>query len=124
MTYATIDDLLRRYGELAAADVPKAEVLLDDASAIVQMEGGKAEGLTEVEASVYKGVVCDMVNAFMTQKNWGDVSQHTQSAGPFAETFSFRTPPGALRLTIPQRKLLGLNKMTVGTMPHTYGATP
>ena len=114
MTYATVDDLILRYGELNEEEAKQAETLLSDASAIVLMEGGKTpEDLNDIERDVYRGVVCGMVNSFMTQENWGDVSQRTQTAGSFTESFSFRTPPGALRLTIPQRKLLKLNGMVI-----------
>jgi len=117
MTYATVQDLIVLYPNMESEDAERLEALLSSASAIIQMEGGKTEDLTEVEASVYKGVASDMVYSFVTQENWGDVSQRTQTAGSFTESFSFRTPPGALRLTIPQRKLLGLNRMVIGSIP-------
>ena len=120
IVYATVDEYILRYGELTVDEASKVEMLLSDASAIVQVEGGKTEELTEPEKAVYRGVVCDMVNSFVTQENWGDVSQRTQTAGSFTESISFRTPPGTLRLTIPQRKLLGLSSMVIGSIPPTY----
>ena len=113
--YATVQDMEARYGEMDAAEARKAEILLSDASAIVQMEGGKTE-LTDVEAVAYKAVVCEMVHSVMTQPEYGDISQHSKTAGSFTESFSFRSPPGSLRLTIPQRKLLGLKKMKIGSI--------
>ena len=116
MIYATITDLEARYGELVTAEAERAEILLADASAIIQQEGGKTD-LTEVEEAVYRSVTCEMVHNVLSQPELGDISQRTQTAGPFTESFSFRTQPGVLRLTILQRKLLGLTKMKIGAIP-------
>lgn len=115
IVYAKIDDYKDRY---TIADENQIGRLLEDASAIIQIEGGKDTDLSEVEVSVYRGVVIDMVHNFVAQPDIsGDISQHTQTAGAFSESYSFNTPPGVLRLTIPQRKLLGLNSMKVGAIP-------
>jgi len=118
MNYAKIDELIERYPNLEAADVSvRAEILLTDASAIIQMEGGKKpEDLSEVEVAVYRSVCCDMVNSVLTQPESGDVSQISTTAGSFTESFSFRSQPGVLRMTIPQRKLLGLSSMKIGSI--------
>ena len=121
MTYATVQDLILRYPETESVEASKLEVLLEDAFALIRFEGGKAEDLTDDEKSVYKGVCCDMVNAFVTQESIGDVSQQSITAGPFTQSTSFRTPPGALRVTMLQRKLLGLSAMVIGSIPANYG---
>ena len=119
MIYATIEDYKARYGDLPEADVPRVEILLADASAIIQMEGGLTE-LTEVQETVYRSVCCDMVHSVMTQPEFGDVSQMSKTAGAFTESFSFRSQPGVLRMTIPQRKLLGLSSMKIGSIKPRY----
>ena len=123
MTYATVAELVLLYPSMNNEDAERLEELLAKASSIIRLEGGKAEDLTDDEKNVYSGVCCDMVFSFVTQDNLGDVSQQSITAGSFTQSTSYRTPPGALRLTIPQRKLLGLNAQVIGSIPAGYGDT-
>ena len=115
MTYATVADLVLLYPDMENEDAGRLEQILAKASSIIRLEGGKTE-LTEDEQNVYSGICCDMVYSFVTQDNKGDVSQLSVTAGSMTESLSFRTPPGALRLTIPQRKLLGLNAQVISSI--------
>jgi len=115
MVYATVDDLVARYGELTEAEAARAEILLADASAAIQLAGGLTE-LSEVQATVYRTVTCEIAHGAMTQQEYGDVSQHTQTAGSFTESFSFRSQPGLCKPNINQLKRLGLRGMRIGSI--------
>jgi hypothetical protein len=119
MAYATSSDVSNRYGDIAEADAQRVETLLDDASAIIRSLGGKASSaLSDDEAAVYRSICCAMVHRVMISPAWAalGVTQHSQTAGAFSESYSFGNPNGDLYLTKSEKKTLGLAKSRIGTI--------
>lgn len=109
--YATVDDLAARYPNLAAD--ARAEVLLDDATAAIDMaftsrgrtvpaEAGDALLLKEA-----RRVCCQLVARELTSDDPTDVTQLTVSAGPFSRTASLGAGRN-LRLNAADLAALGL----------------
>ncbi|MDR1815648.1 MAG: phage Gp19/Gp15/Gp42 family protein [Clostridiales Family XIII bacterium] len=117
--YATVDDVEARYGPLSAQDAQRAGVLLQDAAALILAVGGTpAENLDGDAEAAYKAVCCAMVHRVMISPAWavGGVTQHSQTAGPFSESYSFGNPNGDLYLTKAERRQLGMSGARVSTI--------
>lgn len=116
--YATIDDLVARWRTLSEAELPRAEALLGDASAMLASELG-----TEVvgaDEGILRYVACAMVRRAMEAGTPGQlpsgVSQASQTAGPYSRSFTLANPTGDLYLTSSERRALGLDAQVVGTI--------
>lgn len=116
MNYATIEDYELRYGTLSGDDKKKVEILLSDSTAIILANGGKKEPTDNKQA--YVAVSCAMVHRVVISPSWGSlgVTQHSQTAGSFTESYSFGNPNGDLYLTKSEKRTLGLTSMKIGTI--------
>lgn len=107
--FATAEDLQSRWRPLTAAEKQQANVLLEDASAILTAE---CPGIGGVAAAVplVKRVVCSMVQRAMAGGSGGafpaGVTQVSQTAGPFSGSFTFANPNGDLYLLESERRAL------------------
>lgn len=103
---ATFEDLLARWPE-CPMEQPQAQVLLDDASAWLQVmypEIGVAPAAPV--AGVVRMVVCQMVRRVANTVEAAGVASLTDTAGPFTWTKSMSNPDGNFYLTAQEKALL------------------
>lgn len=117
-TLATAQDYADRYGPLDAAETAATDAHLARASRIVRDEFAR-EGFDitvliqagKVQADTAADVVCDMV-AYMQRSTAGDApfgaTQVSQTAGPYTQSASYKTPTGSMSFTRVHRRRLGL----------------
>lgn len=115
---ATAKDYADRYGPLDAAETAATDAHLARASRIVRDEFAR-EGFDinvliqagKVQADTAADVVCDMV-AYMQRSTAGDApfgaTQVSQTAGPYTQSASYKTPTGSMSFTRVHRRRLGL----------------
>lgn len=113
--YATIDDLQARWKALSDIEMPRAEVLLMDASVIVATmcanSGIEISDTDEMQQLTVKSVVCEMVKrAMLSPVDAPPVSQMSQTAGPFTGSMTYANPNGELYLKDSEKKRLGLGR--------------
>ena len=117
MAFADVSDLESRWRELSTDEEARANVLLDDASAMLS-------ALVEVDSSdagqaeLLKMVCCDMVIRAMsaTAADTFGVSQTSMTAGPYTQSFSYSNPSGDMYLTKLEKRLLGISTSYIGTI--------
>lgn len=117
-TLATAQDYADRYGPQDAGEAAVTSAHLARASRIVRDEFAR-EGLDitvliqvgKIQADTVADVVCDMV-AYMQRSAASDVpfgaTQVSQTAGPYTQSASYKTPAGSLSFTRVHRRRLGL----------------
>ena len=128
MAYATVTDLEARWRELTDAESTRAEALLDDATAAIDLTA-RSVGVTfdqddETIMTAVKSVCCQMViRAMLASASTSSVdipigaSQASWTAGPFAQSTTFANPNGDIYLTNSEISKLGLTGAGVYTMP-------
>ena len=117
-TLATAQDYADRYGPQEAGEAAMMSAHLARASRIVRDEFAR-EGLDitvliqagRLQADTVADVVCDMV-AYMQRSAVGDTpfgaTQVSQTAGPYTQSASYKTPTGSLSFTRVHRRRPGL----------------
>lgn len=117
-TLATAQDYADRYGPQDAGPAAVTSAHLARASRIVRDEFAR-EGLDitvliqagKIQADTVADVVCDMV-AYMQRSAASDMpfgaTQVSQTAGPYTQSASYKTPTGSLSFTRVHRRRLGL----------------
>lgn len=117
-TLATARDYADRYGPIDAAETAATNAHLARASRIVRDEFAR-EGFDitvliqagKVQADTAADVVCDMV-AYMQRSAAEDApfgaTQVSQTAGPYTQSASYKTPTGSMSFTRVHRRRLGL----------------
>lgn len=103
--FATVDDLERRWHALTGDEREKAEALLADASDLIRSTCPNWEKASELTR---ERVCCAIVKrAMLAGDDTAGVSQHSQTAGPYAETWNYTNPMGDLYLTQSEKESLG-----------------
>lgn len=122
MAYATVYDLMQRWRGLSAEEQARAEVMLDDAAAILD-HFVDVDETDEKQLALLKTVSCSMVKRAMVSTSDGmlGVSQGTISADIYSQTFSYANPGGDMYLTQMERKLLGISNSYIGSIPAGVG---
>ena len=122
------------FGELPIAIAGFLQALLDRSARLVEGEC-RARGIDleeridndEIDEKLVKDIVCQMVQEAASSVEYVGVSQHTQTGGPYSESFSYRDTAGRLYLGKDARRLLGLSKQrsfTVNTAPSRWARKP
>lgn len=110
--YATVADLEVRYRALDDGERERAEALLEDASAMLAAEcrrvGVEVDASDGLQAANLKVVCCSMAKRVLASGAFGDVSNHSVTAGSYSEQFTFANPTGSMYLTREERRVLGL----------------
>ena len=121
MAYAEVSDLEARWRELSEDEQARAEVLLEDASAVL-------DALVHVtgeckQADLLKMVCCNMVMRTMTsgEADAFGVTQQAITAGPYTQSWTFSNPNGDFFLTRLERRLLGITKGYIGSIRPMIG---
>lgn len=117
MSYATVEDLEARYGELSSELEGRATVLLDDAAAIIDAYV-TVDATDEHCLARLRLVSCAMVNRALhaAESDAYGVSQSTMTAGPYTQNVSFANPSGDLYLTATEKRTLGIGAPYIGEL--------
>lgn len=112
--FATVEDLERRWRALTPSETDRAEVLLKDASAFLMAEFEKCGRAIDLEDELLvtnlRVVCCAMVKRMLASSVDAEVTQMSQTAGPFTEQFTFANPTNDLYLRDQERRILGITK--------------
>lgn len=116
--FATTRDLENRWRELDGTEKERAETLLLDATAkITSMcndSGVTIEATDEVQAHNLKAITCEMVKrAMLSAVDTAPVTNYSQGAGGYTESFTYANPTGNLYLTSDEKKLLGIKRQRI-----------
>ena len=117
MPYATTADIEARWRTLSADERTRAEVLIQDASAML-------DNLVDVDAldaeryQLLTTVTCNMVIRAMsaTSLDTFGVSQTSVTAGPYTQSYSYANPSGDMYLTKFEKRLLGVSTSYIGSI--------
>lgn len=112
---ATVNQLRARWPDMPAGSDAHAQVLLADASALVEANLGAGATLDPAIAVM---VVCQMVRRAMASSALPEgATSISQSAGPFTTALGFSSPgsQNALYLTRAEKKLLGAGRQRAFT---------
>lgn len=104
-SFATVEDLEKRWHALTQEERERAELLLSDASEIIRTRYPHAPD--RVSAEVLRAVVCAMVRRAMTSADREGITQETETTGPFSNSFTYANPGQNLYITKEERELLG-----------------
>lgn len=118
-SFASTEDLVKRWRPLSPTETETAAVLLEDASVEVRLLLKRA-GVPEVEvdAAAAMIVVCGMVKRSMIAgDNSPGVTTSQETTGPFSRSFTYANPTGDLYLTKREKLLLGLGAQSAFTIP-------
>ena len=109
MAYADVSELEARWRTLTDDEQLRAEALLDDASAMLDVYVTVDE-TDEKQMQLLKIVVCSMVErAMSTGGDMYGVTQQSMTAGPYSQTYSYANPTGDLYITKSEKRLLGIS---------------
>lgn len=110
MAYATKADLEARWRPMSTSETARANVLLDDAAAFLDLEfkrcGKRIDGNDAVLAAALKMVSCAIVKRAMANGADADITQLSKTAGSYSEQMTFANPTGAFYLTSSERNML------------------
>lgn len=103
--FAEVSDLEARWHALTASERERAERLLDDASDLMRTTCPNWRNATDL---TLERICCAVVRrAMLASDETAGVSQHTQTAGSYSESFSYSNPDGDLYLTRSEKESLG-----------------
>lgn len=124
MSWATIAQYEARYGDVAAADEPMLQECLDDATSQINaaMDGC---GIDYSEPSADYARRLMMVCRQMAHRAFAanaealpfGISQASQTAGPYTQSYSFSNPYGDLFMTASEKRMLGIGASYIGSIP-------
>lgn len=101
----TVADLEARWHPLTPVQQVQAKVLLEDALNLIKTECPSWENL---EKATVVRVACQVVKRAMLSSEHVGLTQHSQTEGPFTDSYTFSNPDGDLYLTRGERKALGI----------------
>lgn len=108
-SFATVESLKQKY-ELTETQAERAQSYLDDVTlTITELLAQRGKSPEEISDEILELVTRDVAyRALSSIKDGAVVSQYTQSAIGYSETFSFSTQSGDIYLTKKEKQLLGL----------------
>lgn len=122
-SFASIDDLTALWRPLKSDETDRATKLLEVVSDSLRMEAGKVCKDLDVMVgesppyflSVVKSVVVDIVaRTLMTSTDQEPVTQGTESALGYSQSYSYLVPGGGLFIKNSELSRLGLRKQRIG----------
>ena len=117
MGFAEVSDIEARWRELSTSEESRANVLIDDASAMLAR-------LVDVDVAdtrqleLLKIVCCNMVIRAMsaTESDSYGASNMSMTAGPYTQSWTYSNPTGDMYLTRQEKRLLGIASSVIGTI--------
>ena len=116
MAFAEVSDIEARWRDLTTTETSRADVLIDDASAILSRLVD-VDPNDEGQAYLLKSVCCNMVIREMSaEADMFGVSQTSMTAGPYTQSMSYASPSGDMYLTKLEKRLLGITSGYIGSI--------
>lgn len=117
MAFAEVSDIEERWHALSSDEQSRAEVLIDDASAMLSQLVVVDEN-DENQAYMLKVVCCNMVIRAMsaTEADTFGVSNASMTAGPYSQSWTYLNPSGDMYLTKMEKRMLGITTSYIGTI--------
>lgn len=117
-TFATVDDVIKRYKPLTTDEIEKAEVILEDVTSALRVEGKKCnvdldeKAQDEDYANVLRMVTCDIVIRRLEQdeNSSSTLSQESQSALGYSWSGTYVNTGGGTSILNKDLKTLGLKR--------------
>lgn len=115
MAYATTQDIEARWRTLTQDEQSRADVLLDDAAAI--LDALVVQDGTNEQGELLRTVSCNMViRAMSAAADSYGVSQQSMTAGPYTQQWTYSNPSGDMYLTKLEKRLLGISSGYIGSI--------
>lgn len=112
--YAAVGDLEKRFRSLDADERVRAEVLLEDASTALTVElarvGKEVDPEDAIQAELLSIVACNMVKRVLASGTSADISQMSETRGPFSTSISYANPSADMYIREDERRWLGIPK--------------
>lgn len=102
--FAVVDDVAARWRELSESEESRCRALLADASDLIRTTCPNWQAAGQ---DTLRRVCCAVVIRAMQSGDMQGVTQTSQTAGPFTQSWSYRDPAGALYLTKAEKRSLG-----------------
>lgn len=102
--YATTGDVAARWRALSDSEETRCEALLADASDLIRTTCPGWQGAGE---ATLRRVTCAAVIRALQSGDMAGVTQSSQTAGPFSQSWSYSNPSGDLYLTKAEKRALG-----------------
>lgn len=102
--YATVGDVSARWRTLSDSEETRCVALLADASDLIRTT---CPNWQEAGEDTLRRVTCAAVIRALQSGDMAGVTQSSQTAGPFSQSWSYSNPSGDLYLTKAEKKALG-----------------
>lgn len=102
--YATTGDVAARWRALSDSEETRCEALLADASDLIRTTCPNWQSAGE---DTLRRVTCAAVIRALQSGDMAGVTQSSQTAGPFSQSWSYSNPSGDLYLTKAEKRALG-----------------
>ncbi|MBT1173578.1 hypothetical protein JS528_09545 [Bifidobacterium sp. MA2] len=103
--FAEVPDLEARWHALTAAEQAKAEALIADASDLIVTT---CPNWRQATAQTLKRITCAVVKrAMLARDETTGITQGTQTAGSYSESYTYANPSGDIYLTASEKESLG-----------------
>lgn len=113
--FATVADLSAGWSGYEDAMEEQAETMLARVSmrlaAMLKSHGIDVDRYDDVQSAILKDVTCEVVRRSLSSQNVADgmpVSQFTETATPYSNSYTFSNANGDVYLTRQEKELLGL----------------
>lgn len=102
--FAAVDDVAARWRTLSESEETRCMALLDDASDLIRTTCPNWHAAGQ---DTLRRVCCAVVIRSMQSGDMQGVTQTSQTAGPFTQSWSYSDPAGDLYLTKQEKRSLG-----------------
>lgn len=123
ISFATLKDYEKRYGEVAPADKERTETILQDASNMLLTTFEENYGVPYEEGAhpIFDKSACAVACAVAHRSlsvpaGFEGANQYSQTAGSYNASITFSNPTGDLYLSKTDLKRLGLSGQMIGTI--------
>ena len=118
--FATYGDYVLRHGE--PSDEERAKAMLSDASSFLLARLGKRfDPASPVLMANLRTVCCAMAARALSTECEAGVTQSTETAGVYSQTFTYAGATSTLYVTAEERRMLGIGSTRVGAIRPTIG---
>lgn len=118
--FASVDDLASRWHAFTSEERPRVEAVLDDASDVIMTY---CPLWAEASPATLRRITCAIAKRALLGADTAGVSQSTQTAGPYTESFSYSNPAGDLYLTKAEKQALGCGRQHLWSIDLAGGST-
>lgn len=102
--YAAVEDVTARWRAMSDSEETRCAALLADASDLIRTT---CPNWQTAGADTLRRVTCAAVIRALQSGDMAGVTQSSQTAGPFSQSWSYSNPSGDLYLTKAEKKALG-----------------